>query len=111
MKIDNTEPVIVEAIPAKTYPNLFIGDLSILCPDLTSGRITMTLKPFNADKGEILNGNDITLNSDKLWQAVQEVPEVAQCFGAILMAVVPLRNWLALQNAEVNIPVEEENLT
>jgi hypothetical protein len=33
-------------------------------------------------------------------QAVSEVPEVAQAMGAILLAIQPLKNWIASQQPE-----------
>jgi hypothetical protein len=42
----------------------------------------------------------VPLHTDKLWQAVAEVPEVAAAMEAIFAAVGPLAAWIAAQQPE-----------
>jgi hypothetical protein len=60
------------------------------------GLVSVEYVPMDAATGEVLP-QPAAISSDKLMQAVNEVPEVAQAMGAILLAIQPLKAWIAAQ--------------
>jgi hypothetical protein len=46
----------------------------------------------------------VSIQTDDLWKAVNEVPEVAQAMGAIFNAVEALRAWKTQQAEALNNP-------
>jgi hypothetical protein len=45
--------------------------------------------------------------TDQLWQAINEVPEVAVAFQAVIDCVGPLRTWIEAQNQPQPAPPAE----
>jgi hypothetical protein len=98
MIIDNEEPVVIPPSEPKVYPHLWIETLIINAPTPQTGSLLAELMPFNAETQEVGPSEFkqvISLNN--LWQAVQEVPEVAHAFQAILSCVGPVKTWQASQ--------------
>lgn len=107
MNIQAPEPIVIPPTPEKVYPNLWIYSLSIIAPTTDSGRIQAEFLPFNYANEEIgPSDGKIAISTDKLWQAIQEVPEVAQAFTAIMNCASPLMNWIATQNQPEEISNE-----
>jgi hypothetical protein len=103
MKITNDTPFVIPPTEPKTYPDLWIYGLTVLCPSASSGRVEITTLPYNYDTQEIYSGGHVTISTDDLWKAVQEVPEVQMAFGAILQSVEPLKAWIAKNSSVENI--------
>jgi hypothetical protein len=102
------QPVIVEPTPAKTYPIVWIYNLTIRAHDPTGeGSLTLELLPMSEDR-ELYFPSAVQLSTDELYRAIEEVPELAQAFGAILAAVKPFQNWIMQQ--QQSTPEENENV-
>jgi hypothetical protein len=94
MALTNPTPLTTEAIAPKSFPNLWLSNVTIHAPSTTAGRICIESLPFNDETGEIGSGQDmVAITTSELWLAVAEVPEVAQAMGAIFAAIDPLRAW------------------
>lgn len=102
MPILNDTPVVIPAIQSKTFNELFIYNLIVHAPSISSGKVKIELLPFDSATGELGPFSEIqTLETEKLWTIVAEVPEVAAAFGAIINAIPAVKQWIA------NQPVEE----
>jgi hypothetical protein len=100
------EPIVAPPTPQKTYPIVWIRNLQINAHDPNSeGQLYLEIVPMAADR-ELLYSGTIELKTDTLYQAMSEVPELAQAFGAILAAVKPLKAWIDAQN-QPQEPTEE----
>lgn len=105
MALPNSNPIVIPSHEAKIFPHLWLYSVSIMAPDINYGKITIEQLPYNADTQEIGDGSMVMpISTDKLWEAVNEVPEVAMAMGAIFAALEPLKNWI---NKPVVVPVEE----
>ena len=105
MSLTLPTPLEIPAVAAKSYPGLWL--LNVIChaPAMQSGSIRIETLPCNLATGEIASGEHMTaIQTDRLWQAVNAVPEVAAAMGAIFAAVDPLRAWVAAQEALANAP-------
>lgn len=113
MTLTNPTVVTTEPIPAKEFPHLWLYNILVHSPSTTTGRILIETLPYNGDTKEIGNGiHRETIQTDKLWEAVNEVPEVAQAMLAIFQALEPLRTWIDAQNVVPAAPeVTEEIVT
>lgn len=101
MPIKANTPYTTPAIESKTYEDLWVHSIGILCPTVDSGRVAIELLPYSAARGEIGQGQVSTLITDKLWTAVAEVPTVKSALDAILAAVPDLVAWVSkVQAAE-----------
>jgi hypothetical protein len=90
--------ITVPAVAEKTFPHLWIYNLIIHSPATDVGRVEAEFLPYNADTGEIGSASGMTtISSDKLWQAVAEVPEMKAAFDAIVAAVPAMKVWIAAQ--------------
>ena len=110
MPIINPNPVVIPPTPEVTYPHIWLYNVMIHAPSIDTGRITVEALPYNADTQSIASGDYVQrMETDQLWKAVAEVPEVAAAMQAIIDAVVPLKNWIDLQNQPPVVPdvVEE----
>ncbi len=109
MAITPEEPIVVPAVPEKTYTEQWVYNLVVHAPTLTTGNVRIELLPYDPDTQEIGPG---TLNqpvyTDKLWEAINEVPEVAVAFQAVIDCVGPLRAWIEAQNPAPAPPPEPE---
>ena len=99
MPISNPTPTEVAAVPAKTFPHLWIKDLFIRAHTTSAGAVKIELAPYNANTGEIGPGLSV-VSTEELFLAVQQVPEVAAAYAAVLASVEPLRAWVEARAAE-----------
>ena len=96
MQITASKPTEQPARPAKTYGDLWIRSIVIRTPDDGTGSVKLETLAYDYASAEF-GPNAESITTDKLWQATQEVPEVAAAFAAILAAVEPLRTWVDAQ--------------
>jgi hypothetical protein len=100
MPIIPDQPIVVPPVPGETYTEQWIYNLVVHSPAINSGRVQIQLLPFDPTVPKIGPGELLeNIESDKLWDAVAEVPEVAAAMQAVLASVGPLRAWIAAQNA------------
>ncbi len=100
--LTNPNPVITEPIPAKEFPHLWLYNVHVHSPSITSGMVNIETIPYNSDTQELGSGeNMVRISTDDLWGAVNEVPEVATAMLAIFNAVEPLRNWIAAKSSNI----------
>ena len=108
MPIQPDTPIVIPAIPEKTFSEQWVYNLVVHAPTTTTGNVRIELLPYDPSTKEIGPG---TLNqpvyTDKLWEAIKAVPEVATAFQAVIACVGPLRTWIEAQNAPVIPPVIE----
>jgi hypothetical protein len=110
MPIIPDQPIVVPAIPAETYTEQWIYNLVVHSPAINSGRVQIQLLPFDPAVPKIGPGELLeNIETDRLWDAVAEVPEVAAAMQAVLAAVGPLRAWIAAQVELVPEPEPEPN--
>ena len=94
MPLQNPNPIIIPTTAEKSFPHLWLYNINIHAPSINTGRISIETLPYNSDNLEIGAGDMmIPISTDQLWEAVNEVPEVAQAMAAIFAAVEPLRDW------------------
>lgn len=97
--LTNPNPITVEPVPAKVFDKLHIYSLSAIQPTADSGSITVELLPATAD-GELATGDKVQRISCPLYPALNEVPELAAAFAAVLAAIPATQAWLAAQSTE-----------
>ena len=99
--IPSEQPVTVPAVAEKTFDQQWVYNLIVHAPTPTSGRVSIELLPYNAQSGE-LGPSDlmVTMSTDKLWEAIAAVPEMAAAFEAVIAAVPPMKAWIATQQEE-----------
>lgn len=68
---------------------------------MPQGTVNISARYYNEETGEMapveLGGEQI--DTQELFVAIDEIPEMAQAFGAILAAAPKLREWIAARNA------------
>lgn len=100
MPIPIPEIIQTPPIPAKIFDILWIYNLSIFCPNTSRGTVKISCLPMSSSTGELGTSEQlITIQTDDLFQAVHQVPEVAVAFQAVINSVAPLREWIAARNA------------
>lgn len=99
MLLPNTQPIETPAVAAKVYDKLHLYSLSAIHPTTDSGSITVELLPATAD-GELATGDKVQRMSCPLYPALNEVPELAAAFAAVLAAIPATQAWLAAQTTE-----------
>jgi hypothetical protein len=98
MPIIPDQPIVVPPVPGETYTEQWIYNLVVHSPAINSGRVQIQLLPFDPVAPKIGPGELLeNIETDRLWDAVAEVPEVAAAMQAVLAAVGPLRDWIAAQ--------------
>lgn len=102
--LNNPNPIQTEPVAAKTYDKLHPYSLSIMHPTPDSGSATIELLPMTSD-GELATGDKVQRMSCPLYPAINEVPELAAAFDAVLAAIPATQAWLAAQATEE--PVNE----
>jgi hypothetical protein len=106
MPIIPDQPIVVPPVPGETYTEQWIYNLVVHSPAINSGRVQIQLLPFDPVTPKIGPGELLeNIETDRLWDAVAEVPEVAAAMQAVLDAVGPLRAWIA---AQVELELESE---
>jgi hypothetical protein len=99
MPIIPEQPIVVPPVPGETYTEQWIYNLVVHSPAINSGRVQIQLLPFDPTVPKIGPGELLeNIETDRLWDAVAEVPEVAAAMQAVLDAVGPLRAWIAAQS-------------
>lgn len=100
MAIPAQNPTVIPSVSEKLFSDLWLYNINIHSPAINSGRIHIEALPYNPDAQEIGPSSGLeVISTDLLFQAVYNVPEVATAFNAIIDAIVPLREWIAIQNA------------
>jgi hypothetical protein len=95
MKLTNPNPVIIPPTPEQVFPHLWLSDIIVASPSQKEGMIYIKTLPYNQDTQSIGIVDDaIIIQTQDLWKAVNEVPEVAAVMFAIFQAVEPLRAWV-----------------
>jgi hypothetical protein len=108
MPIIPDQPIVVPPVPGETYTEQWIYNLVVHSPAINSGRVQIQLLPFDPTVPKIGPGELLeNIETDRLWDAVAEVPEVAAAMQAVLASVEPLRAWIAAQ-VEPAPPAEPE---
>ena len=108
MAIPAQNPTTVPAVPEKSFSDLWLYNINIHAPAVNSGRIFIEALPYNPDAQEIGPSSGLeVISTDQLFQAAYDVPEVGIAYQAIIDAIVPLREWIAAQNAPQPPPVVE----
>lgn len=97
--LTNPTPITTEAIPAKVFDKLHVYSLSAIQPTADSGSITIELLPCS-QAGELATGDNVQRLSVPLYPAMNEVPELATAFAAIIAAIPATQSWLAAQSTE-----------
>lgn len=97
--IPSDQPVTIAPTPAKSFDSLWIYNLSFHAPTTDSGNMKAEFLPYNGKTKEIGPSEYLqTVSTDKLWEAVEAVPEVRVAFEAIIAAVGPLKAWVKAQS-------------
>lgn len=96
--LTNPTPIVTEPVAAKVYDKLHLYSLSAIHPTSDSGSITVELLPATAD-GELATGDKVQRISCPLYPALNEVPELAAAFAAVLAAIPATQAWLSAQEA------------
>ena len=95
MPITNETLVVIPPTAEKSFPHQWIYNLSCHCPSTSQGRISIELIPYNATNSEFGPSSGVeVITTDAFWEAVNEVPEVATAFSAVIDSVEPLRTWV-----------------
>lgn len=97
--LTNPTPIETPAVAAKTYDKLHLYSLSAIQPSADSGSISIELLPCS-QAGELATGDNVQRLSVPLYPAMNEVPELATAFAAIIAAIPATQSWLAAQNQE-----------
>lgn len=105
MLIQNTQPVVVPPVDAKTYPHFWVSRIIIDTPSTTEGRVSIELNAYNSDTKEILKSSRNRIDVENIWSAMEQNPAIANAMNAILQAVNELKNPTIVESVEQ--PVEE----
>jgi hypothetical protein len=105
MPIAPDQPIVIPPTPEQDFPLQWVFNLRVIDSTSSSGGVYIELLPYNPTTQELGPWNLVEIvQTDKLWQAASEVPEVAAAMQAVIDCVGPLRAWIKTQ-AE---PVTEE---
>ena len=94
--LTNPTPIETPAVAAKVYDKLHLYSLSAIQPTGDSGSITVELLPAT-DSGELASGDNVQRMSCPLYPAINEVPELAAAFAAVISAIPATQAWLAAE--------------
>ena len=97
--LDNPTPIETPAVAAKVYDKLHLYTLTAIQPTGDSGSITVELLP-STSAGELASGDNVQRMSCPLYPAINEVPELAAAFAAVIAAIPATQAWLAAQSTE-----------
>lgn len=97
--LTNPTPIETPAVAAKVYDKLHLYSLVAMHPDQNSGSITVELLP-STSAGELASGDNVQRLSVPLYPALNEVPELAAAFAAVIAAIPATQAWLAAQATE-----------
>ena len=86
------DPIQREAVTAKTFDAMWLTSLVVLTPSPgQEGRIAIEWQPMAID-GELYPTTN-RIECESLFAAISQVPALAQAFGAIMQAVLPLKQF------------------
>jgi hypothetical protein len=98
--LTNPTPIETPAVAAKVYDRLHVYSLSAIQPTTDSGSITVELLPCT-QSGELANGSLVQKMTAPLTPKImQEVPELAAAFAAVIEAIPATQAYLASQQDE-----------
>lgn len=101
--IQAEQTITIPSVAEKTFSEQWVYNLIVHAPSPTSGRVSVELLPYNSQTGELGPSEYIqSFSTDKLWEAIQEVPEMATAFNAVIAAVPAMKAWLTAQQEENN---------
>ena len=103
--LTNPTPIVTEPVASKTFDKLHLYSLSAIQPTSDSGSITVELLPAT-DSGELASGDNVQRISCPLYPALNEVPELAAAFAAVVAAIPATQAWLAAQQPQEDAPSE-----
>lgn len=103
--LTNPTPITTEPIPAKVFDKLHLYSLTAIQPTGDSGSITVELLP-STSAGELASGDNVQRMSCPLYPALNEVPELAAAFAAVIAAIPATQAWLAAQQPQEEAPSE-----
>lgn len=107
MPITPEQPIVVPPQAGVTFDQQWIYNLVVHAPSVDSGRVLIELLPFAAEAQTIGSSQHIeVIQTDQLWKAAAEVPEVAAAMQAVINCVGPLRNWIKAQAEQPQPPTE-----
>ena len=99
MNIPSPTPLVFPATPEVVFASLWIKRLLLESKTVDRGKMEAEFLPYNADTKQIAPENFlIKMSTDELWKAIEEVPEVAAAYAAILNSVPPMMAWLEQRN-------------
>jgi hypothetical protein len=99
MNIPSPNPLVFPATPEVVFSSLWIKRLLLESNAVDQGKMEAEFLPYNADTKQIAPDNFVQkMSTDDLWTAINEVPEVAAAYAAILDSVAPMMAWLASRN-------------
>ena len=96
MLLPNQTPIETPAVAAKVYDKLHLYSLVAMHPTADSGSITVELLP-STSAGELASGENVQRLSVPLYPALNEVPELAAAFQAVIAAIPAVQAWLAAE--------------
>jgi len=94
--IINPNPITTEPVPAKVYDRLYVSSLTATQSKEHGGYIGVELLPMTAN-GELAPRENMQRISCHLEPAMDEVPELAAAFAAVLAAIPATKAWLDTQ--------------
>ncbi len=98
MPITPDQPIVVPPTPEQDFPLQWVFNLRVIDSTTSSGGVYIELLPYNPTTQELGPWNLVEIiQTDKLWAATQEVPEVAAAMQAVIDCIVPLRDWIKAQ--------------
>ncbi len=107
------EPFVVEAVSEKIYPIMWISHMVFDTPSPEdAGFMQLQYKPMS-ESGEVKSDTIQQISCAELFLSVQEVPEVAKAYAAILEAVPALKVWVdtrKLTAEEAKLKAEQEQI-
>jgi hypothetical protein len=99
MNIPSPTPLVFPATPEVVFSSLWIKRLLLESNAVDQGKMEAEFLPYNADTQQIAPDSFVQkMSTDDLWTAINEVPEIAAAYAAILDSVAPMMAWLANRN-------------
>lgn len=90
--ITNPTPLETPAVEAKVYTKLHVAELHAISPTTTSGVLAVRLRPAT-DSGELAPKELEQFHRIALFPTMNEVPELAAAFQAVLAAIPAVIAW------------------
>jgi hypothetical protein len=97
--LTNPNPIEVPAVAARVYDKLHLFSLAAENPKTGKGMLSVNLLPATSD-GEVASFDKVQRIGCHLHPALEEVPELAVAFAAIIAAIPATQAWLAAQTTE-----------